>query len=585
MTSTTPSVLEIKPNRLLLDSSFDGYKLSLEEIPVSRKNLETPVDKILLNSSQYSFLHAKLFGLHNHLISDKYDGFNSVYFIDKSLNVQKTYIDSYTHDLINPITVYSIPRPREQKSGDYNVTFCFASPQLAVVSDGMGTIYILGTRDKKDDDSFETLFAGKVLDNEEQGFLVTDAMYHESSNQLHVLLLHIEEDPIERFVSVIHWLTFKEIKDVSDSWGQTALRRLKTKGEIQYLHLEEEGDHIYIVSENDIRFELNSEHPVNTEEDNTSSNSTTKDYKWSQTLEDISVEFSLPEDAEKTLINVKTEVDKINIEYGTKVLLAGELHEKIDPNLTTWTVEPNNLLVVNLNKQENSEFWNELVKGDTKGEYVLNSCIIDQVNDTVGRFRSDGQQTETTPQSGTTFNSQQIEECDFESDKSETFSRISSITNSTTHKIHLGSHQVILKPYLNSHHSRALGIRHDVDVCLWQPFLESGNFEIKHEGTLLAFGYVQASKQNRKFVTCSPNLEYAVICETSGHIFIYKQNKPLLSVQLRNRTTGRRIKNIAQQQVFNLPNQDIHGLFASNTHLFLLGEDFILSLRICNPTQ
>lgn len=95
------------------------------------------------------------------------------------------------------------------------------------------------------------------------------------------------------------------------------------------------------------------------------------------------------------------------------------------------------------------------------------------------------------PQSGTTFNSQQIEECDFETDKSETFERISGITNQTTHRIHLGSHQVLLSPYLSPEMPPALGIRHDVDVCLWQPVLDAGNFNCRHEGTLLAFGYVQ----------------------------------------------------------------------------------------------
>lgn len=99
-----------------------------------------------------------------------------------------------------------------------------------------------------------------------------------------------------------------------------------------------------------------------------------------------------------------------------------------------------------------------------------------------------------------------------------------------------------------------------MDVCLWQPLFDT-NFACKHEGTLLAFGYVQASKTNRKFVTCSPNLEYAVISEASGHIFIYRQNKPLMATNLRHRASGRRITNIAQQQVINLPNQDILGEF------------------------
>lgn len=90
----------------------------------------------------------------------------------------------------------------------------------------------------------------------------------------------------------------------------------------------------------------------------------------------------------------------------------------------------------------------------------------------------------------------------------------------------------------------------------------------------------QASKTNRKFLTCSPNLNYAAVSESSGHIFVYRQNRPLLAAELRHRSTGRRVQNVAQQQVFNLPNQDILGVFAGNDHLFVLGEDFVVALGV-----
>lgn len=41
--------------------------------------------------------------------------------------------------------------------------------------------------------------------------------------------------------------------------------------------------------------------------------------------------------------------------------------------------------------------------------------------------------------------------------------------------------------------------------------------------TFNALGYVQASKRERKFTTCSPNLKYAVICDGVRHVFVYMQ--------------------------------------------------------------
>ncbi|XP_066156730.1 nudC domain-containing protein 1 [Euwallacea fornicatus] len=567
------ATLELKPDRLLMDSNFNGYKLSLADLKVTRKTLEINVDKTFPKSSQYSLLHAKLFGLHNHLFGDQFDELSSVYFIDQEFKVQKTYIDSTYQELIHPVTVFNIPKLRKQITGDYNVTLKFASPSYAILSDGMGKMYILATKNKQDNEQFETEFSENVLENEKQGFIVSDAVYNEENKEINVLLLHIQQDDTDCFISVVHWLTFKksQSKNKEKTWGQTALRQLQSKGEIQYLYLEKNGSYINIVSENNVRFILNSEHPIKETLLQPPSGWAETIYTWSQTSAEVTVTVPLTQNPQKNLIQVSANQSIINVTYNSQTLLFGNLEGPIDSSLLTWSLGSDDTLKIMLIKQKEGD-WKELIKGDRQGKYIDIAAT-----DHLEKYTTE---TEVTPQSGTTFNSQQIEECDFEGDKSETFERICGITSKPTHRVHLGSHQVILSPYLNCDWPPALGIRHDVDICLWQPLFEGESFRCKHEGTLLAFGYVQASKTNRKFVTCSPNLSYAVISEASGHIFIYQQNKPLLATNMRHRTTGQKITNIAQQQVFHLPNQDILGLFAANNHLFILGETFILSLNI-----
>lgn len=379
--------LEIKPNRLLMDSNFDGYKLSLEEQKMCRKPLEVPVDKTFLNSSQYGLLHAKLFGLHNHLFGDQFDNFSSVYFVDRQFNIRKTYVDNVSEELVDPVTVFSIPKAREQKTGDYNVTLRFASAEYAVVSDGMGTMYILATKDKKDDDEFENLFSGKVLSNEEQGFIISDALYKESSKEMHVLLLHIQEDQVDRFVTIIHWLTFRQVEN-SKAWGQVALRQLKTRGEVQYLHLERHCEHIYVVSETTLSFVLNSEHPIQID-DERAPQTTQKVYQWSQTLEDITVKVPLQENAEKDLVQVTCEPTKIDITYNAESLLSGDLEGHIDSSLLTWTLGNDKVLEIVLSKTEGGVFWKELITGDQQGEYILDTCIVDQANENLQKFTGD----------------------------------------------------------------------------------------------------------------------------------------------------------------------------------------------------
>lgn len=130
----------------------------------------------------------------------------------------------------------------------------------------------------------------------------------------------------------------------------------------------------------------------------------------------------------------------------------------------------------------------------------------------------------------------------------------------------------------------ALALRHDVDACIWQPYtqlINSDTWPVKHQGTLMAFGYVQSSKQNRKFVTCPPNFTYAVACEATKHVFIY-QNSGIQDSQLRKRTGGimKSIK-VGQQHVFNIDKYgEVLGIHATNEYLFILTENSLLAISM-----
>ena len=47
----------------------------------------------------------------------------------------------------------------------------------------------------------------------------------------------------------------------------------------------------------------------------------------------------------------------------------------------------------------------------------------------------------------------------------------------------------------------------------------------EHIATFDALGYVQASKQEHKFTTCSTCLKYVVITDCTSHVYIYAQDK------------------------------------------------------------
>ena len=131
----------------------------------------------------------------------------------------------------------------------------------------------------------------------------------------------------------------------------------------------------------------------------------------------------------------------------------------------------------------------------------------------------------------------------------------------------------------------AFCLRNDVDGFIWQASSDtSPESNIwQHVGVLNAFGYVMASKQQRRFCSCSEDMSMGIIADAQRHVYIYRQKVNVLS-PVRNRKTGVQISSVAKQQVISIdctPNYII-GLHITNTKLFLLTEKklFVYSLTI-----
>lgn len=162
--------------------------------------------------------------------------------------------------------------------------------------------------------------------------------------------------------------------------------------------------------------------------------------------------------------------------------------------------------------------------------------------------------------------------------------RMDATTHEITHRVPLSVNQYLFSIRVERNETPALALRHDVDACIWQPYARVANCKIwpvKHQGTLMAFGYVQASKQSKKFVTCPPDFSYSVVCEQSRHIFIYlSPNKA--DGQLRKRTAGvMNPVNVGTQYVFNIGQfGEVVGINATNEFLFILTETKLVAILI-----
>ena len=151
-------------------------------------------------------------------------------------------------------------------------------------------------------------------------------------------------------------------------------------------------------------------------------------------------------------------------------------------------------------------------------------------------------------------------------------------------KVNTSSNQWLFNTLLSFDKPPAMCLRHDVDGFIWQPEIPDTENSLPvswlHVGTFNAFGYVQASKQQRKFSTCAPNLSFVAIADCTRHLYVYHRPKPVTTA-LHNRKTGQKVDAIARQQVVSLESSDeILGLRANDTHIFVLCRGVLHAVRV-----
>ncbi|KAE8747262.1 hypothetical protein FOCC_FOCC005908 [Frankliniella occidentalis] len=581
-------LVDLRPDGKLLDSSFDGYKLSLEPVPTKSYALPSKPDNVTPSADQYSFLHTKLFGLHNKLYCDPWT--DNIYFIDDKWKILCFNSDiDFVKD--SPFSeVWEVPSHHERRPGHYNLSISFASTDLVIIADGAGTLHVVDTGDRSfKNRNWEIAFSCEPI-GEQRGFVVLNSRYY--CGELHCLLLHIAEQEIEgsdgkksKFSSVIDWVTI-EGELSQQNWGMKTARQLVGGGSIDFASLEPSCTALFVASDRPLKFTVDSENPV--AEDKQDKKVEYKHqivFSWLQKGDDITLNVPVAADVAKSDIKVTVSPLSLQINIRDNVVLEGALHQRVDSDLTCWTLSSGKLEII-LTKVENGVVWPELIVGCQKGEEIMDPALVEEVHQRLAHLCSETVETATNALTNITdvapaYNSQELEDCDAFPRDTSVLLRLDSKDHTISHQVSMGGHQWLFNVSLTAGAPPALCVRHDVDACVWQMDemnRDSNIWPITHVGTFLAFGYVQASKQHRKFTVCPSDMSYAAICDTSRHIYLYRQPSAVGS-ELRNRSTGRRVAQVAKQQLVQLES-DCHviGCHATSNHLYLLTDESLFKL-------
>ncbi|UJR36092.1 hypothetical protein I4U23_028827 [Adineta vaga] len=548
---------EFRPQQKLLNSNFDGYRLTLEPLAQYSlkfdQNLHVQKDFELGNDS-YTFNCIKGFKSINQLSMNN----ENLYFIDQTHSIQQISIsaDQSLSHLQQPFNVYQLPKTT------LNASMFFISNSLVFVCDGQSRLFLLNTSTPK----------WKLLHEEELTESITSPirLLHAvcCEEYLHVILGFIQTD------CQLLWITFSI--GSSSEIKLTRKRILNGKKWPDFVAIESNGQGIYIAAEGLSKFTFDSQIEVKPEEvpqkpvvENIES---PYRYIWSQTYTTIEIEIDSKTN-EPQQWSIVIESDHLKCSLNDTILIDAKLHDKIDSKESSYTItkDKNNQLNITLQKATSGVFWNEVFK---EGQSIFGDIKMIDMPETNNTVDDDDIKQ--------AYNSQQLEECDQYSNETDTYLvRFDGDTHRITHQA-LICNQILftkLDPPL-------LCIRHDVDGLIWQINSVTSNDQIpwNHEATLNAFGYVQASKQNRKFLSTPPDCSYALISDISSHLYLYKQYSPASNLpgsSLRNRKTGKLVESVAKQHMISLENRnEILGLLTTNERTYILTDDQLFIIAI-----
>ncbi|KAL0104632.1 hypothetical protein PUN28_017400 [Cardiocondyla obscurior] len=545
-------IIELRPNKNLINSSFEKYQFSNEVIPIISENkLQNHVYRLEPNCNQESWLEARLFAFHNHLFNNVYD--MSCWFIDNTLAVWRLDMDGSLDQ------VYKLHTDAQSKI-TYNPSIGFTSNNIIVISDGGTNLHILI--------GFIEESRKVFLINPEESGIIINVQYVEKISKLIITMCAIVADNNQKKYTQLTLLSYNLcVENKEAKINNIDKQILKVQGTVEYAYVEENGDYLHSICQDNISFEnKNAQSENKTEQPNINSQIKIPKYYWSQDEDSITVWVKVRNRRDnKPKINVKPL--ELSVTIDDEILIQGECQHRLEENIATWR-HKEDTLQIDLSKYETGLMWSELIKGDTGGECLPNETLATEIHAKLAHLCTDQQSSNAAGQPCVGFNAEQLEECDLEG-KDNFLQRINLCTQATTQLARLGSNNHVLFTYKKKC-GQMVCLRYDHDACVWD-MSDSDNdnqWNLRHIHSFPGFGYVEASKTNKKFCVSPIDGSYVAIVEHTRHVFLYERP------DVGTKSAKQRIMD------FDCQASSIMGVVATNKHLIVLLKDKLCRLQI-----
>ncbi|XP_043659024.1 nudC domain-containing protein 1 [Drosophila teissieri] len=525
-------VVELKVDRNLVCPNFDGYKLSFDSVPVLRQDLGCDAYVLEPHASQFSLLHVELFARHNHLVADPWLRHHSYFFNERHQLVQCTSDPQSGHTrgqrVVFTVDYSDQGDERLHRPGDYNYTIIFVSERFCVICDGMTSYHLVDTGDRSRSGAQEWQRITRSPVNNasgHRGFELFDARLDvvQERKQISLVAGHVaRRDAVARDQTHVYymdltWARWTQLPN-NDDWSYSICQRLETTGSLQYCAFEPRAESLVIASNREVQTpeqrqaadeaaaaaavaaRLNP--PVDQEVQ--LQNGGQANYGWSQTADNVLIRFKVPSTASAEEFDVSGSNTNIVVKHRDQIIFTEELYASVGEDLGVLKLAENGL-ELNLTKAE-TQNWPRLLAQEDEG-------VAEEVAP-----------MEATPLPIPDLENP-LEECDLgPADEEIKMVRFNLSSGNITHTIFLGSTPLVLTTTLRPGFPAAFATRQGVDASIWLQMYQPSRpdeWSVRHEGQLHAFGYVQASKVQRKFTACCPDLDYVVICDPVRHVLVY----------------------------------------------------------------
>ena len=236
---------EFRPQSNLLQSNFDGYRLSLDPLAQYSVKFDDSLlvqKEVEMNSDMYTYNAMKAFKSNNELYTNPWKNAQDLYFFDRSyaicsINVSAS--ESLSH-LQQPVRVYQLA------SHSLHGSMAFTSESTVVVCDGRSKLFIL-----------DTTTASKWKSVHEEDF---DEYVSAPIRLIHAVF---HENTVQALVGSLNnvgcqflWITWT--MESSSQWKLSRRRVLEGKKWPEMIVFESTGKGLYLVAEQGYKFTYDS---------------------------------------------------------------------------------------------------------------------------------------------------------------------------------------------------------------------------------------------------------------------------------------------------------------------------------------